>query len=248
MSSVQSIERAFDLLGALAGDELGVTELAERVGLPKSTVSRMLKTLEGLNAVTRTQDARYRIGPTMGRLAGSSAASADLIARARPHLMFLAESVGEDAGLSIPDGYLVHYIDQVDSGNAVQVRDWTGELIEMHTVPSGLVMLAHWPEERIARFLRRSLLAYTSRTVTDSRAIQRRLAQIRLEGHAWVVEEFAEGISSVAAPILDHAGKPVAAIHVHGPSYRFGEATSNVAALLNERAELLSTQLRIARA
>lgn len=247
MSSVQSIERAFDLLVALSGDELGVTELADRVGLPKSTVSRMLKTLEGLKAVTRTPDARYRIGPAIGRIAGSSAASADLIARARPHLMFLAESIGEDAGLSIPDGYLVHYIDQVDSGNAVQVRDWTGELIEMHTVPSGLVMLAHWPEERIARFLRRSLPAYTTKTVTDGRLIKRRLQQIRRDGHCWVVEEFAEGISSVASPILDHKGAPVAAIHVHGPSYRFGEGSGDVAGLLKERAELLSGQLRLAR-
>lgn len=157
--------------------------------------------------------------------------------------MFLADSVGEDAGLSVPDGYLVHYIDQVDSGNAVQVRDWTDELVEMHAVPSGLVMLAHWPEERLARFLRRPLKQYTAQTMVDAESIRRRLADIRRDGHAWVVEEFAEGIASVAAPILDKRGRPVAALHVHGPAYRFGTTTGNVAGLVGERAALLSAQL-----
>lgn len=241
--TVQSIERAFDVLNALSREELGVTDLADRVDLPKSTVARLLKTLESMDVVVRSPDARYRVGPALGRMAGASSASAALISRARPHLMFLADSIGEDAGLSVPDGYLVHYIDQVDSGNAVQVRDWTDELVEMHAVPSGLVMLAHWPDERLARFLRRPLKQYTNRTVTDPKAIQRRVAEIRESRHVWVVEEFAEGIASVAAPILDNRGRPVAALHVHGPAYRFGTATGNAAGLVVERANLLSAQL-----
>jgi len=241
--TVQSIERAFEVLNALSQEELGVTDLADRVDLPKSTVARLLKTLESMEVVKRSPDARYRVGPALGRLAGASSASAALISRARPHLMFLADSVGEDAGLSVPDGYLVHYIDQVDSGNAVQVRDWTGELVEMHAVPSGLVLLAHWPEERLARFLRRPLKQYTGLTVTDPDLIRRRLVEVRRDRHAWVVEEFAEGIASVAAPILDKRGRPVAALHVHGPAYRFGKGSGNVAGLVMERADLLSAQL-----
>ena len=171
MSHVQSIRRAFALLQHLASEEMGVTELAEAVDLPKSTVARLLKTLEADGAVEQSADSgRYRIGPALAVLAGSTVRAADLVARVRPHLTVLANETSEDAGLSVPDGYRVHYIDQVDSDNAVQVRDWTGETVPMHVVPSGLVMLAHWPEEAIERYLRRPLKAYTEATTTDPEA------------------------------------------------------------------------------
>ena len=116
MSSVQAIRRAFDVLGALAAGPLGVTEVADRSGLPKSTAARMLATLVHEGAVEQVPgDSRYRLGPRMATLAAGLTPARSLAAVAHATLAALAASAGEAAGLSVPDGDLVHYIDQVDT-------------------------------------------------------------------------------------------------------------------------------------
>jgi DNA-binding IclR family transcriptional regulator len=219
----QAVERAFAILGAVAGGPTALTEISRRVGLPKSTVARLLGTLERLGAVERVNGARYRIGPGVAEL-GSAAVGRSLVSLARPELGALVRSLGEDAGLALPDGYAVHYVEQVESDNPVQVRDWTGTRAPMHAVPSGLVLLAEWPEEALTGYLARPLERLTARTVVDPRRLRRRLEEVRGRGYAWGLEEYADGIDSVAAAVRDRRGKAIAALHVHGPSYRFPPA------------------------
>jgi len=222
VSRVQSIERAFAVLGALTDGPIGVTEVAERVGLPKSTAARMLTSLAHEGAVEQVPgETRYRLGGRIETLATGLVATRSVVAVARPHLAELAASIGEAAGLSIPDEREVHYIDQVDTPNPVGIRDWTGSRIPMHAVSSGLVFLAHRSGAAIERYLAEPLLALTPRTTTDPDVLRERLRAVALAGYAWVNDEFAEGISSVAAGIADASGEVVAAVHVHGPSYRF---------------------------
>ncbi len=227
MSRVQSIERAFAVLGALADGPVGVTEVADRVALPKSTVARLLGSLQREGVVEQVPGGtRYRLGARIASLAAGVAGTGSLVAVARPHLVELSSAVGETAGLSVPDGFEVHYVDQVDTAHQVQIRDWTGTRVPMHAVSSGLVMLASWPEAELERFLDRPLERFTPRTMTDPSALRERLGQVKLDGYAWVHEEFAEGLNSVAAPIVDATESVVAALHVHGPSYRFPSSGS----------------------
>lgn len=222
MSRVQAIERAFVVLGALGGGPLGVTEAAARAGLPKSTVARLLAALVAAGAVERVPGGTdYRVGGRMAALAAGGRPTRSLVAVARPHLVALAGAVGEAAGLSIPDGYLVHYVDQVDSPHPVGVRDWTGTRLPMHAVSSGLVMLAHRPPAEVDAYLARPLERFTPATIAEPAAVRERLRRVLLDGYAWTAEEVAEGITSVAAALADEDGEVVAAIHVHGPSYRF---------------------------
>jgi DNA-binding IclR family transcriptional regulator len=222
VSRVQSIERAFAVLGALADGPVGVTEVAERVALPKSTVARLLGSLVQQGVVEQVPGGtRYRLGARIASLAAGVAGTSSLVAVARPHLVQLASALGETAGLSVPDGVQVHYIDQVDTSHQVQIRDWTGTRVPMHAVSSGLVILAAMPEAELERFLEQPLERFTPRTMTDPAALRERLAQIRADGHAWIHEEFAAGLNSVAAAIPGGDAGVVAAIHVHGPSYRF---------------------------
>ena len=218
---VQSLERAFAILDEVAQRPAGVTAIAERVRLPKSTVARLLATLEDVDAVERFEGARWRIGPGVAALSTAVSSERSLISIAHPFLADLVVDLGEDAGLGLPDGNEIHYVDQVESDNPVQVRDWTGTRAPMHAVPSGLVLLAEWPEEALAAYVRGGLATLTPRTVTDPAELRRRLADVRELGFAWGLEEFAEGIDSVAAPVRDGRGAAVAAIHVHGPAYRF---------------------------
>ena len=222
MSRVQSIERAFAVLSALSDGPVGVTEVAERAALPKSTAARMLATLTHEGAVEQVPgDTRYRLGPRIATLAEGIVPVRGLVTTVRPILEELSAQTGETAGLSVAEGFVVHYVDQVGTSHQVQVRDWTGTRVPMHAVSSGLVFLAQLPESTLDVYLEHPLDAFTPRTLTAPDALRERLAQVRVDGYAWVHEEFAEGLSSVAAGVADATGSLAAAVHVHGPAYRF---------------------------
>ena len=247
MSSVQSIRRAFAVLAALADGPIGVTEVAERARLPKSTAARLLASLAADDVVEQLPgETRWRLGPRISSLAAAVRPARSLVPIARPTLVELASAVGEAAGLSVPDGSSVHYVDQVDTAHQVQVRDWTGSRAPMHAVSSGQVFLAHLPDAALERYLAQPRVAFTPRTVTESRALRERLRRVQLDGYAWVHEEFADGLNSVAAGVVDEAGDIVAAVHVHGPSYRFPApgAETAIAAHVVDAAGRISQRLR----
>jgi DNA-binding IclR family transcriptional regulator len=246
MGSVQSVERAFAVLRCLSGGPAGVTEIAERCDLPKSTVSRLLATLNELDVVEQLgSGGEYRIGSVIIELAGGVSPTAHLVALARPHLVDLSEALGEATGLSVLDGRQVHYLDQVDGHHAVQVRNWTGERAPAHLVPSGLVLLAAVSAADRRRYLDRELEATTARSMTDPHLLAERLDHVAATGVDWVYEEFADGINSVAAIVRDGSGAPVAALHAHGPSYRFpGERSPDeISGLVASTAERVGERL-----
>jgi DNA-binding IclR family transcriptional regulator len=247
VSSVQSIRRAFDVLSALGEGPLGVTDVADRARLPKSTAARMLATLVEEGAVEQVPgDSAYRLGPRMVTLAGGFSVNRSLAAIARPILVELAAACGEAAGLGVPDGDLVHYVDQVDTPNPVQVRDWTGSRAPLHAVSSGQVLLAFRSTTAVDRYLSGPLEAFTGRTLVDPEAVRERLREVRRQGFTWAIEEFDPGIASVAAPIADASGEVIAAVHLHGPSYRFPDAerTAELAVLVVTGAARIAAGLR----
>ena len=220
MSNVQSVERAVAILRCLAGAEAGVTQIAEVVDLPKSTVSRLLSTLQALGAVVQTADG-FRIGPLIGDLANGTGRHDDLVTLARPILAALVGWSGEDAGLAVLDRDTTLYLAQVSATGEVQMRDWTGERVPPHCVSSGLVLLANVPAADREKILAGPLPRLTPQTMVAPAKLRRRLAAIRSRGSEWVYGEFAVDINSVAAAVLGADGHAVAALHLHGPSYRF---------------------------
>lgn len=187
-----------------------------------STTSRLLGTLESLGAVERSDDLGvYQIGPSILTMASAVDSSENLKALARPELEWLAATCKEAAGLSVAAGYTMHYLDQVDSDQAVQVQDWIGSRLPMHVVASGVVVLAQWPADAVAGFLERDLETPTRASVADPVEIRRRLEEVRAAGVAWTMEELEAGINAVAAPIVTGMGDVVGAVHLHGPAYRF---------------------------
>lgn len=222
MATVQSVVRAFSVLEVLSTGPAGVSDISAKTELPKSTVSRLLSTLERIGAVDRMMEGtNYRLGSGLIEILGTSGAPRTLGRSVMPHLEHLAAKFGEAAGLAVPDGYAVQYVTQVESPDPIQVRDYSGLSLPMHVGPSGLAIMSRWPLELIQHYLVRPLEAFTKSTVINPRDIIKRLKQFRTDGFGWVHEEFAEGINSVAAPLLDETGAPIGAIHIHGPSYRF---------------------------
>jgi DNA-binding IclR family transcriptional regulator len=249
VSRVQSIERAFAVLSALGEGPRGVTDIADRVGLPKSTVARLLATLAREGAVEQIAGGTdYRVGSRLVTLAASALPTRNIVALAHPELVDLARRCGEATGLSILDGAGVHYVDQVETPNPVRVRDWTGTRAPLHAVPSGIVLLASLPEAAAERYLERPLERFTPRTVTTATALRERLVAATRDGYAWGIGEYAEGINSIAAPVADADGEMVAAVHIHGPSYRFPAAGAEgvIEAEIVASASRVSARLRAA--
>ncbi len=245
MAGVQSIERAFSVLRALAVHPAGVTDLAERVELPKSTVARLLEALETEGAVEQVEPGgEYRLGQAIEDIAGGAPAGRTLAAMARPFLLDLTERTGETSGISVVEDGWMYYLEHVEVDSDIQVRDWTGEYAMMHTVPSGLVFLAASGPAAIDEYLQGELTAATANTMVDPTELRERLAQITNAGYAWGYGEFAEGINSVAAPVF-RGGVVEAALHIHGPSYRYPDPdeTHDIGLLVCEAAAKLGAQL-----
>lgn len=222
MSGVQSVERALSILRALSTGPAGVTDIADRVDLAKSTVSRMLATLENAGAVEQLGGGGpYRLGPLISEIAAAAGPGRTLLEAAAPILAELTDATGEAAGLSVREGDLVRFVLQTRPESEVQVRDWTGTTSPLHIGPSGLVMLAFAHPDDIERYLATPRTGYTPRTVTDPVKIRARLEKIREHHFEWVFGEFALELDSAAAPVFDASGRPIAAVHVHGPNYRF---------------------------
>ena len=244
MSSVQSVTRAMALLQAVADAPAGLSELARRVDLPVSTASRLLSTLEQAGAIERVDEiGSFRIGPNIVAMATSVDAGATLVALTDEALTELASATGESAGLSVASGYTVRYLAQADTSHTVRIDDWVGHLVPMHLVSSGYALLAYWGDDAIDVYLEHELAATAPASVTDPARVRARLDQVRTDGLIWTEAEFVDGLTSVAAPLFNSTGEVVAAIHVHGPSYRFPADRGHVAQRLLATTAALSPLL-----
>ena len=222
MAGVQSIERAFTILRSLSLGATGVTSLSERTGLPKSTVSRLLSSLEYERAVAQLPDGTYELGEGIGDLSNSLRRGQNAVDIARPHMVELMEMTGEAVGTNRIDGNVVRTLLQVDDpASSVVVRDWTNEATPAHAVPAGLAILAHSSRAAQNAFLDQEFEAHTDKTMTSPDDLRQRFATIRDDGYAWVFREFTDDINSVAAPIADANGRTTMALHIHGPAFRF---------------------------
>lgn len=225
MSTIRAIDRAFAILRLVAADPKGqgVTEIAQAIDLPKSTTSRILSTLEKWEAVARTDDHRFQIGPELVRLTGQQPFSQNLTTLARPILQEIANMTGEAVALCILDDLQVYHLDHVQSQQAIRVRDWTGERTPLHVTSAGKIFLAYSAANLVKTYLQRPLLRYTAQSITAPDVLQAQLPQIRTQGYAVSDEEFDEGVIGFAAPIQAPGHKVVAAINVYGPKFRLQE-------------------------
>ncbi len=239
--TVQSIDRALTLLSAIADRPDGLSGLARRIDIPTSTTGRLLATLEHAGTVTRAADGTYRIGPTIVALAqAAEPATQSLELAAQSHLADLADVSDEAAGLCLPIGDTIHCVAQVATPKPVQAEDWTGRSWPLHQGGSGLVVLATSSPARLTQYL-------AGRPEVDGASVRVRVERAASDGLCWSHGDYRDGLSSVAAPVVDAAaGEAVAALYVYGPSYRFPRSdvdADRLGQLLIDRARQLSALL-----
>jgi DNA-binding IclR family transcriptional regulator len=242
---VQSLDRALEILKLLGSEpEMRVTDLARRLEVHKSTVFRLLATLQehGLVEQNPTTE-RYRLGYGLVRLAGSVVAELDLARTARPILEQLAIRTGETVNLAILQGDQVVNIDQIAAPNLVVNVNWVGKQTPLHATSNGKVLLANLPEDERGRVLGRSLPRLTPRTITDPKILEKQLRRVVDDGYAFTLEELEVGLNAVAAPVFAADGRVLAAVSVAGPAYRvtpqrlteLGEMTKDAGEAISRR-------------
>ena len=247
-STVRSVERAIRILKSFSAEEpeLGVGELSRRLGLPKSTVFRLLNTLEAGGLVSRNPETgRYRLGVDLIGLADSVTTYTNLRHVARPHLRRLANALQETVSLSVIDRSEAVNVEQfVPPGRLIMRVGWVGRRMPVHAVAAGRAIIAFWPAEKAAQILDGELEALTPHTITDPQHLYTELAHIRERGYATAFEELEEGLNALAAPVRNHEGEVIASISVSGPAYRLTrERIHEVAAQVIETAREISREM-----
>jgi DNA-binding IclR family transcriptional regulator len=246
-NAVRSVDRAASLLLALGETPgtAGVTELARRLGLHKSTASRLLETLERRGLVEQDeQTGKYRLGLVVIRLAERAEGTLDLRALAQPELEKLAMLTRETVGLGVIEREQLLTVAQVDGPNLIAVGDWTGRATPLHCVASGKVLMASLAEREVVRIVKRGLIRYTERTIVDLDPLLEELARIRRRGYATAIGEYELGLNAVAAPVYDARGQVRAAVDIWGPTFRLTpRRMPELAAQVREAAAAISVRL-----
>jgi DNA-binding IclR family transcriptional regulator len=202
-ATYQSAERVLTLLASFEDSrpELSVTEIAEALGVHKSTASRVAATLERTGFLARS-GRRYRLGVEIIRLGTVALRSADIVATMQPAMEKLSQLTGETINLAVPAGPDVLNVAEVGSTYILSSSGgWVGRRTRPHAVANGKVLLALGAIPAPA-----SLERYTVHTITDPGVLRAELAQIRRDGYATAVAELEEGLVAVAAPVFGTGG------------------------------------------
>lgn len=245
---IQAIERAVSILNAFSMDdpELGVTELADRLGLHKSTVHRFMVNLDAAGLVERNaRTGRYRLGLHVFELGALVMQQMNLWDEALPFLEGLVHDTGETGHLAVLDGGEAIYIERVEARRALRVPSAIGRGYPAHATNLGKVLLADLPRERVEAIIaERGLAAYTPQTITDPAELEADLELIRRRGYAVDNEEYDEGLRCIGAAVRDHSGHVVAALGIGGPVTRITpERVEELGGLVMTAARGLSRRL-----
>lgn len=220
---IQSVERASRILAVLGSGtpRLGVTEIAERLGLAKPTVHGLLRTLEKHDLVAQDADTgKYSLGPGVVSLSNAFLDGSELRARSLLWAESLAQRANEAVWVAILSGsrvIVLHHVFRPD--NTVQILE-VGAAIPWHACALGHAMVAHLPDAGRTRALAGDLPPLTGRTKTSRAALGRALAQVRKQGYAIEDQEATVGDAGVAAPILGRDGFVAGAVGVVGAADR----------------------------
>lgn len=217
-SGVHSVHLAIDVLEAVAfsDDELGVTQIAERLSMTKGSVHRHLQTLVERGYLTQNSStSRYAIGPK-SRLLARHAPDADLVRLAEGPMRHLRDACDQPVVLSemTPRGAIV--LHKLAGTSPIEIGVRSGSELTFHAAAQGKVMLAFAPPAFRERILSRPLQRFTDKTIVSPRKLENELQEIVRLGYSSAPEEVALGLNAVAAPIFDARGNCIATIALVG--------------------------------
>jgi DNA-binding IclR family transcriptional regulator len=244
----QVLDRTFQILDILADDGLGqgVTELAEKLSLHKSTTHRLIMVLESSRYVERDNaTGKYRLGSRILELGLSALSRLDIYEVARPHLRNLVAESGETAHIGVMRNGEIISIVNVESTQALRTPSAIGTSHPAHCSSLGKAILAFSSEDAVNDFFKgRTMEAYTPKTITSAEGLLKEIEAIRQSGYAIDDEEREEGLRCIGAPVWNSAGEVIAAVSIAGPVFRITrDRTAGLAAAVDKAARRISAAL-----
>lgn len=235
---LSSVANAILLMKSFSDErsEIGITTLAEHLGLAKSTVHRLASTLVEAGMLEQNKETgKYHLGLAVFELGSLVRRKIDISFEAKPWLMTLREQTGETVDLSILDHGGVVCVNFLESQKVNRISSGIGLRKPIHCTAQGKALIAFQPMEIIERIITAKLERRTPRTMMKSAVLLDEFAKIRARGYATDDEEYETGVRGIAAPIRDDNGNSVAAVGVTGPTQRLTKAgllalTENVTA------------------
>ena len=214
---MQSLERGLAVIRAFTEDcpALGITDLAERTGVSRAAVRRILLTLERLGYVRRTEGGLFRLQPAVLSLGYAYIGSQQLVQVGRPYLEKVAQELQGSSSIAVLDGSDVIFVARSRPAGYLAPTFSVGSRFPAHLTAIGRVLLAALPEDQIDTYLQpHQPLAFTSVTVADKDEIRRAIAEARRNGYSFVDQELHIGVRALAVPLHDALGRVCAGLNV----------------------------------
>lgn len=247
-SVVRSIDRALSIMKCFSTKEpeLSLGEISARVGLAKSTVHRILQSLEAGNFIEQNEDdGKYYLSYELIRLGTVASDSIDLKRIAIKEMNWLAETTKQCSNLYLLRGQERLCLVQVQGARYITRYSEVGGMFPLYAGGAGKAILAYQEDEWIHDYLSHTVLEKTAATTpTTKEEVWKNLHEVRKNGWSISYDERSEGACSMALPIRDFTGEVIASITLSGPTAQFPpEKVEEFLPLLQEAAERISKRL-----
>lgn len=224
---LSSVRNALRILRSFTVEEpeKRITDLALTMGVAKSTAQRLVSTLVSEGFLRKNPETnRYRLGLSILTLSNILIKEDELYNEALPSLHKLVDNVGETAHIAVLDQLDVVYLLKEECNHPVRMLTFVGKRNPLHATSSGKVFLAFHDDDTLFNAaVQNGLVKYASNTITDPEVLKSHLTMVRNLGYAYTVNEFSEGVISIAAPIFDYTNKLTSSINIVGPIQRIDQ-------------------------
>jgi DNA-binding IclR family transcriptional regulator len=247
--NLSSTEKALKILLAFTpyNNPMGTLELSKKLGIHKSTVSRLLHLLSDNGFLQQNPETKkYMLGRTAAKIGNAvfRSMNSEIIAAAQPYCNELCETVGESIALEVLTGTNVVLSYHSEGRQHIRFTFQLGERVPIHVAAGAKAILAYSPPELVNLFLKKKLKRFTNKTIVSKKEYRELLNKVRESGFAYDYGERYEDSSAIAAPILNDTGIAVAAVVIAGPAFRLTlEFMENAAAPLKNTVTKISQRL-----
>ncbi|MFW5488487.1 MAG: DNA-binding transcriptional regulator KdgR [Desulfovibrio sp.] len=221
---VAAVLKAFNIIDMLASEgALGVSEIAKRLGTPKSGIHRLLQTLAEVDVVASDQESqKYFLTFKLLDVGSKAVENMGVVRVADEHMQRINDTTGETVHLGVLERNSIVYVHKIDSKYTLRMASRIGKSAPVYCTALGKVLTAWLPEaEREAIIQSMDYKALTPHTITSAEAFRERLNTVRTNGYAEDAEEHEEGICCFAVPIFAYGGEVVAGMSVSLPIFRY---------------------------
>jgi DNA-binding IclR family transcriptional regulator len=246
---IQSVTNSMNLLEQFRGgrDELGITDLSNRMGLHKNNIFKLLATLEARGYIEQNKATEnYRLGVKSLELGQAFIKQNGLVRQAKPFLKEIVKRCNEMAYIGAIRQSSAVYLDVEESNQTVKVAKRIGWRLPIHCTAIGKAQIAYISEEELEKLgVLDNMDKFTENTIVDRAKFMRHLKEVAKQGYAIDNEEYNPGVRCVSVPVRDYTERVVGGISVSGPSFRMTDELlkTKIIPVVKDAGEKLSKRL-----